>query len=419
MQIIKSKESKVVLGLIIVFILLRSIYFSDYLNFSADQGLFSLKALELWQQKELTLVGPPTSFIYEGRAIFQGSITYYMQLIFLLLGNWSPINASYIFMLFCALMVIPLYYGTKLLSNKNTALIVTLLYTALPFNIEYTSFLWNPTFQLSITPILILFLGLWKNSKQTRYIFLSGATAGLLLLFHYQFVIALVALFCIFFFISIKNKDYEPIALFIIGVLTGASPFWISELKTEFYNLTTAYYLFNHRAELTQDRTTLFAPHYFLSLTLLSLVLVASLFKKILTTKVIIITAILLISYAFFDIIQKPSNGNGMIKNWNYSYEEKAYQIIRSQNLQSYNVVNLGYETVASVQKYLHAKDNKKIDPDNYYSNRYLFIITNKENYLNDPSYEISSFQNPKIINQWQLNDYFNLILIERVDNDE
>lgn len=408
-------ELKIILLLILTFIILRSLYFSENLNFSADQGLFSLKALELWQQKELTLVGPPTSFIYEGRAIFQGSITYYMQLVFLLLGNWNPIAASYIFMLFCAVMVIPLYYGTKFLSNSKSALLITIIYTALPFYIEYTRFLWNPTFQLSITPLLILFLGLWKKTKHTRYLFLSGTTSGLLVLFHYQFVIALFALSCVFLYKSIKNKDYEPISFFIIGVILGASPFWISELKTNFYNLSTAYYLFSHRTELSQDRTSILAPHYFLSLTLLCLVVITSFTKKIVSTKVVVITTLLLISLSFLNSIQKPSNGDGMIKNWNYTYEEKAYRIIRSQNLQNYNVVNLGYETIASVQKYLHAKDNQTFNFNNYSTNQYLFIITNKENYLDDPAYEISSFQNPKIINTWILNNSFNLILIERI----
>src|SRR3989344_4502704 len=108
------KIDKVWIFLLIIItasIFIRSINFAEHLNFSYDQGWGSTTVLEIWRNKEITLVGPGSSLIAENKEILQGSVIYYFQLIFLLVGGFDPVVSSYAFMLFCSLMIVPLYFG--------------------------------------------------------------------------------------------------------------------------------------------------------------------------------------------------------------------------------------------------------------------------------------------------------------------
>ena len=71
--LLQKKELVLLLLLIGIFIAIRSIHFTSYLNFSTDQGLFSLEALKIYNEKSLTLIGPPMSYSFQGRELFQGA----------------------------------------------------------------------------------------------------------------------------------------------------------------------------------------------------------------------------------------------------------------------------------------------------------------------------------------------------------
>ena len=179
--LLQKKELVLLLLLIGIFIAIRSIHFTSYLNFSTDQGLFSLEALKIYNEKSLTLIGPPMSYSFQGRELFQGGIIYYGFLFFLLLGNFDPVTASYFFMLFAGVMLIPLFYGTKHLLSVHAAWVVALCYALLPIYIDYTRFLWNPNFQLVLLPVLLFFMGLFAKTEKHRYLFLVALTSGILL----------------------------------------------------------------------------------------------------------------------------------------------------------------------------------------------------------------------------------------------
>src|SRR3989344_1130603 len=121
----------IILFFIALFIFIRSINFSQHLNFSFDQAWGATRVLEIWENKEFTLVGPGSSIVINGKQILQGSINYYFYLIFLLLGNFDPIISSYLFMLFAGLMIIPLYLGVRYLFNKNVAFFIVIIYSLL------------------------------------------------------------------------------------------------------------------------------------------------------------------------------------------------------------------------------------------------------------------------------------------------
>ncbi|MEK9169930.1 MAG: hypothetical protein AAB788_04260, partial [Patescibacteria group bacterium] len=83
--------------LIILFIAIRSLHFVPALNFSFDQGNGFTRILEMWKNKEITLVGPGSSISADNKLLLQGSILYYFTLIFAVPGKFDPIVSSYIF----------------------------------------------------------------------------------------------------------------------------------------------------------------------------------------------------------------------------------------------------------------------------------------------------------------------------------
>lgn len=200
MKRLPLKKYLPLLSFLVLFILIRSINFQYHLNFSTDQALFSSQALSIIKNKTLTLIGPKFSLEYDGRFMFQGPLIYYFLIPFLLLGNYDPIKSSFIFMIFCSLMLIPLYFGTRLLINKNAAILFIIIYALFPVFINYTRFLWNPNFQFALLPLLLLLMGIFKKQSNFPLFWLSSATLGLLLQFHYSFLIVIVGLFFYYFF---------------------------------------------------------------------------------------------------------------------------------------------------------------------------------------------------------------------------
>jgi hypothetical protein len=197
-KIIKN-DFLVLLLIFIGFILIRSFHFVYFLNWSQDQAECGMAALDIWRNKKLTLIGPQISATFEGRLLFQGPITYYLFLIFLLAGSWDPVKASYFFMLFASFLIFPLFYGVKRLTNKKVAYLTVLIYSFLPYYINYTRFLWNSTLQLTFSILFIYFFSFYQKSKNLKYFFISSFFLGLLLQFHYQFILVILIFFYIFF----------------------------------------------------------------------------------------------------------------------------------------------------------------------------------------------------------------------------
>ena len=109
-----------------------------------------------------------------------------------------------------------------------------------------------------------------------------------------------------------------------------------------------------------------------------------------------------------------------MSDNWNYISEEKAFRLIKAQKISNFNVANTIYDTKASVQKYLLRRDAVIINEEDYYNNKYLFVIsTNKDTFTGNRAYEIETFKPSVIVSNWKINDYYKLYLLKRIDKDD
>lgn len=408
----KLKEISILVLLISLSISIRSIHFSSHVNFSHDQGSFSSKVLDIYRNKSLTLIGPSISYIYQGREIFQGGIIYYILLLFLWIGNFNPIYASYLFMLFATCMLIPLFYGVKMLIGKNVAWLACIIYALFPFYTDYSRFLWNPNFQFALLPVLILLMGFYKKFRKPFPFLLIGIYTGFLLQFHYQFIVIIVGLIIYYFFF--KKLSIKLLAFFICGFLIGLSPLVLFELRNNFYNTQTIWYFISHGQYFVNSGGSL-QPHYLLSISLFVLLIILSILNKHITRGILIAGVIILSIGSILIYGRYPSHAFGMSDNWNYLLEEKAYKIIKAQNISNFNVANSIYDTKASVQKYLLKRDGVAINEEEYYRNLYLFVITTRDDTLTgDRAYEVESFRPSVVVNAWSLNSYYKLYLLKR-----
>ena len=102
--------------------------------------------------------------------------------------------------------------------------------------------------------------------------------------------------------------------------------------------------------------------------------------------------------------------------DWKYKNEYKIYKIVKESGLKDFNIANLAYDTMALAPKYLLIRDNILFNKDDYYHNKYLFVVSRGQNYEKDPAYEVATFKPRKIIKEWEINKTYTMYLLERLD---
>ncbi len=236
---------------------------------------------------------------------------------------------------------------------------------------------------------------------------------GVILQFHYQLIIVITGLFVYYF--AWKRQPVEDALFFFFGLAIGLIPMIIFEFRNDFYNTRTVLLLLQHHSQVV-DPTAKggFPPHYFLTISFFVLLAIIGITKKFHHRFVVAVVCSGLLIVAFIHTVPQPSQAFGMVPNWNSTDDEKTYNIIQSAGVTNYNIVNLSYDTLAVVQKFFHARDHHEFAFDDYYSNTYLFVISADNTYLQNPAYEVNTFQPSTLINVWPINQKYSLYLLHR-----
>ena len=153
-----------------------------------------------------------------------------------------------------------------------------------------------------------------------------------------------------------------------------------------------------------------------LSPSLYAVVAISSFLKKQITSKLLVLIGSVLIIWALVKYLPSPSHAFGTVKDWNIGMELKVNALIRNNKKESYNIVNLSYDTVAVVQKYLLLITHQELSPDEYYHNQYLFVVArSKQDIDSSKSYEVAFFIPRKFVHEWKLNNTYTLYLLQRM----
>ncbi|MFA4827019.1 MAG: glycosyltransferase family 39 protein [Candidatus Shapirobacteria bacterium] len=389
-------------GVVIAFfVFLRCWKIEERINFSMDQGESLLKVRELWKNRELTLLGPPSSLTVFGRQFFFGPMVYYLLMGIMLLANWQPIRGAVILVLLNLGSMIFLYLGVKKLINKEVARLSCLLWVFCPASIDYSNNLWNPSLMLLIIPVAIYFFALTAKRGKFFDFGLLGLSLGVGLQLHFQVAI-LIGLTA--FFVIIR-KEGKGIFWYCLGLIIGYAPLLLFDIRNNFYNVETMWLWLN---EGNKTRLTL-SDHYFLSWWPIIIIGLGWLGKKY--RYVGIITIIVLMVMAGKTLTR--SQAKGMPDFWNYKDLKKTEEIISEQkNEKDFNIVNLlsGDTRFYPLRYLLTIKDIKPMPVNKYSEAEQLWVIAdNNQKVTDNPVWEISSMGKSKISNVWQINEKVNL----------
>lgn len=380
--------------IIFVYFFLRLFNLENNVNFSDDQGKILLSVLDIWTNKKPVLIGPPTSFSFEGRYFYHGPITYYVLLPAMVLGNWNVLFGSYIVILVNFIALILIYLATKKIFGMTSGLIAASLFAVFPDAVYYTKFIWNPNFLPVVSSIILaLIVGLGKFGLKLR-MFLTGLFFGIGLQFHYQFILVILP---VTIYLMFKNKEkLRTLSYIILGFAVGYSPVILFELRNSFYNTQTILFLIRNKVFMSESQPP---SYYFLSLAPFIFFYLASIafWIKGRVQPFTTVVAIFIILGSTFSSTLMLFNNRGMPKNWRYTDAEKVAKIISNENLNNYNVANLlsGDTRAYSLRYLLRISNSNPLGEMDYPNANNLFVLSylDDKNTQNNSVWEISSFK--------------------------
>lgn len=214
------------IGLAAIALFLFSYNLHETTIFIADVARDTLRSLQLWKEKEITLIGPPASFgQYGTRTIFFGSMTLYAGMVGLVIGGLDPVAVNLVhIILFIA--VLPFLYDflKRAFSSDCFARAGTIFYVISPLTVTHARFFWNVHY---LIPLSVIF---WWSVIRKKPL-LAGVIAGIMINVHY------VAAYLVVGYVawSLLRKHYRELLFFVIGTTLMSLPLILFELRNQFY----------------------------------------------------------------------------------------------------------------------------------------------------------------------------------------
>jgi hypothetical protein len=202
---------------------------------AGDTSRDLIRLMEIWQNKEITMIGPPVNTISNNPIkVYFGSMHYYFGLAGLFISHFDPVGSVYVNIVLTILSIPFLYLlSKKILEKQSLAFVVTCIYAFSPITIALVRSYWNPNLVVPLSVFIWFFL-LYK--KSWIYSLIAGIILGVI--FNLHFMDSIPVLFYLFLLLFKKDRKY---LLFIcFGFIITLSPFIAFELKNHFF-LTQAF----------------------------------------------------------------------------------------------------------------------------------------------------------------------------------
>lgn len=256
------KNKKIfIVGLILIsflYFFLRFFRLGNLIGFRLDQGIHLLETKEMFDLKKIKLVGPMvTSKSFDGRNFFIGANYYYVLGVIGLISNWNPMIITVIFIILEFIFYLFFIFFIKKNFNYFWALLIFGFITISPYLVIHSRFFWNPHLLIPLSILVLLISEKYFVKKEMKYLFLMAFFWGFAFASHYS------AIFWGLFFVwvLIKSKKYlkfKPYLIIIIGFMLGDLPWFIFEIRHNFYNTRTLFYIFTRSSSGSE-----FTSHYF------------------------------------------------------------------------------------------------------------------------------------------------------------
>lgn len=413
------KEKIIFILFITCFLFLRLFHFRASLNYGSDQGLELLDIYQLYQSHKITLIGPPSSFVVEGRTFFVGSALYYLLMPLLIIFHWNPVSISYLLIILQLIIYVWLYRVLKKRYPKSwVPAIFSIIYIFSPTMVEYSRFFWNPNFLIPLSGCILTLLLTLDNKTKIRdwKLIVIGFLLGLGMQFHYSFFLAILA--TIAWLILSHKITLKYLILIGIGWTVGFSPLIIFELRHNYYNLRTLMLFITQKNGGLVGKAPL--NYYFFALIPFIIFIISWLGEKMRKANQIVVVIILMgfIVYSLTKILPTPKGGFTLPPGWNYEGMTKVEQIILQENKKNYNIVDIltGDTRALGLRYLLTISGNPPISYLDYPKAQYLYVYSKVPYYkiAQGTLWEIDSVKPIKLVHAWNIQNGINLYLVEK-----
>lgn len=214
----------IVVGAVVVAAFLRLWNFTNTLQFLGDQGRDAMVVAQIFQERDIVLIGPVTS---TGN-MYLGPLYYYFMVPFLMMTYPNPIGPAYAVAVLGIVTTALLYVLGKDLVGEKAAAVATVMFALSSVVVGFSRFSWNP----NPAPLFGLFF-LWciyKTEKgQPKFWIGVGLCIAVLAQLHY--VALLTAFVAVFYWLKQLWQFKKESSLrrnFLIGTVGAAAVLFIS-----------------------------------------------------------------------------------------------------------------------------------------------------------------------------------------------
>lgn len=403
--------------LTVVYLFLRLNKFEERTTYHLDQGLHLLESWEMVKNKDIRLIGPMVSSkTFMDRGFFIGPQYYYVLAVLGLITNWNPISIDIILLLSELVIILYFTFWIKKKYGITEALTVLSLLTFSRYFIIHSRFFWNPHFLLSWGILAIMALTNYVKTKKNKYLWVLGGLWGLAFSFHYAAVFWGLPILIIL----IINKKLWKKQTFIalpIGFVLGDLPWFVFELRNNFYNIKTMWWV------MTQAKSSSrMEPHYFVyPLAIFAIVaLVWGLNKISKEKKKIALAIILVITISWFQLeVIKDYIPLGHPHGWTYKMAEEVVDKILVNNCPvNFNVASTtsGDTRAYDLRFLLTAKGCKPMGVEEYPKAEKLFLVAPIDRPPETETvWEVSSLEKFKIEREEKLSEMIRFYELEKI----
>jgi len=403
----------VILG-IAIFFFLRLYRLPERVDFYRDQGDLLGMARVILQEKKLTALGPMVlTTEIDGRSVFYGSAYTYSTLILALVTDWNPLTMSALipFFQFIAVGLASFAIGKRL--GRFWGLLFFLTGATFPYFVYYSNFIWNPNYGMILAFLSVYLLELIVVKKKPILFILIGFVTGLNLQLHWLYWLAVPFLsLCVLFRYRLKSLIW-----LLLGIGIGNAPFFIFELRNNFYNLRTVFYILlnfgnkNAYGNIPQHYYVIFFPFL-----LYLLIVFLSKQKRLRNLLTGFLVGFILLSLAMSFRTAFYALPYGILAHWRYPDQLKAVEIISSQGEEYYNVASTFYQDTREYPvRFLLERNGQKLLPvDAYARTNVLYLLSDEENPLAHEVWELNAIKPATIIASWEINERVKLYKVIR-----
>lgn len=399
-----------------IYLFVRLNKFEERTTYHLDQGIHLLESWEMVKNKDLRLVGPMvTSKTFLDRGFFIGPQYYYVLTFLGIITNWNPIFIDVILLLLELIIIIYFTFWIKKKYGAIEALTAFSLLTFSRYFIIHSRFFWNPHFLLPLGIFAIQTLSNYVKTEENKYLLFLGFLWGLAVSFHYAAVFWGLPILIVLI-INKKIWRKETFTLFPLGLILGDLPWLVFELRNNFYNIKTMWWV------MTQAKSSgRIEPHYFVYPLAIFLIMpmIWSLNKIKRRKNRICLSVLLVIFISLFQVeIIRDYIPLGHPHGWTYKTAKEVVNIILINGCpRDFNVASTtsGDTRAYDLRFLLTAKGCKPMGVEEYPKAEKLFLVAP----INRPPetetvWEVSSLGKFKINRQEKLSEKIVFYELER-----